>query len=194
MVRGALFTCVVLISAGCVLSCRTTEVVGRGAERDLLAKGYRQDQNGWIFLHIEGEPFERGFQRGYLTAKEIDEFLRTLAYVEEFETGHDLDFFVRASARLFKGKVPAEYIEEMRGITAGMNHAGRKVTFEQVLFMNGFIDVLWYWWPQAKKAGPGITRAAAPSSRPATPRQTARSSWPTTRGWATRWANPPISS
>jgi hypothetical protein len=26
--------------------------------------GYRYDSNGWIYLHIEGEPFERGFQHG----------------------------------------------------------------------------------------------------------------------------------
>ncbi|MEN6424358.1 MAG: C45 family peptidase [Phycisphaerales bacterium] len=151
MVRRILITCVVLVSTSCVLSCRTTEVHTRSNASDLLAKGYRHDENGWIFLHTEGKPFERGFQRGYLTANEIDEFLRALAYVEEFETGQNLDFFVRASSRLFRGKVPAEYVEEMRGIAAGMNHAGKKATFDQVLYMNGFIDVLWYWWPQHKK-------------------------------------------
>jgi len=155
MIRKLLYVCIVLISAGCVVSRRTTETVSRTSEQDLLAKGYRQDENGWIFLHIEGTPFERGYQRGYLTADEIAEFLRTLAYVEEFETGRDLDFFVQASSRLFQGKVPAEYAEEMRGIVAGMQHAGKDVTYEQVLFMNGFIDVLWYWWPQAKKASAG---------------------------------------
>jgi len=155
MRRRALFACVVLVLTSCLLSCRTAEVAGRSSERDLLKKGYRSDQDGWIFLHTEGTPFERGFQRGYLTAGEIDEFLRTLAYTCEFETSHDLDFFVRASSRLFKGKVPAEYVEEMRGIAAGMKYAGKDVTYEQVLFMNGFIDVFWYWWPQAQKAGIG---------------------------------------
>ncbi|MBN2128105.1 MAG: hypothetical protein JW741_01360 [Sedimentisphaerales bacterium] len=155
MAPRIVFVCVVFISAGCVLSCRTSETVGRTSGQNVLTKGYRHDENGWIFLHIEGTPFERGFQRGYLTADEIEEFLRTLAYVEEFETGHDLDFFVRAAVRLFKGKIPAEYVEEMEGIVAGMERAGKTVTYEQVLFMNGFIDVLWYWWPQAKKAGAG---------------------------------------
>jgi hypothetical protein len=145
----------VVTSLSCLTSCRSTETRTPDAGRDLLAKGYRQDANGWIFLHIEGTPFERGFQRGYLTANEIEEFLRTLAYVEEFETGQDLDFFVRAAVRLFKGKIPAEYVEEMEGIVAGMERAGKSVTYEQVLFMNGFIDVLWYWWPQAQKAGAG---------------------------------------
>jgi hypothetical protein len=151
MGRRVLTYAVVLISTGCFLSCRTAEVSTGEHEKAWLAKSYRYDENGWVFLHTEGSPFERGFQRGYLTANEIGEFLRTLAYTEEFQTGHDLDFFVQASARLFKNNVPAEYVEEMRGIVAGMERAGKEVTYEQVLFMNGVIDILWYWWPQEKR-------------------------------------------
>ena len=137
-----------------LVCCRIAQISPEKPEfaKGGLAKAYRYDENGWIFLHIEGEPFERGFQRGYLTANEIEEFFRTLAYTQEFETAHELDFFVQAACRLFRNKVPAEYVEEMKGIAAGMERAGKKVTFKQVLFMNGFIDVLWYWWPQEKKA------------------------------------------
>ncbi len=145
----------VVVAAGLSLSCRTAPVATGDQEKTWLAKAYRYDENGWIFLHTEGAPFERGFQRGYLTADKIDEFLRTLAYTEEFQTSHDLDFFVQTAARLFGGNVPAEYVEEMRGIVAGMERAGKKVTYEQVLFMNGFIDILWYWWPQEKKRSLG---------------------------------------
>jgi hypothetical protein len=145
-----ILVCGVLVLASCSLSCRTSEVA-RGNPQDWLAKGYRYDRNGWIFLHIEGRPFERGFQRGYLTANEIEDFLRTLDYTDEFQTGHEPAYFTQAAARLFKGKIPAEYAEEMRGIAAGMRYAGKKVTYDQVLFMNGFIDILWYWWPEEKK-------------------------------------------
>jgi len=144
--------CVLIVSVGCLMSCRTTEVSTSPQQQEQwLAKGYRHDANGWIFLHTEGGPFERGFQRGYLTANEIDEFLRTLAYTQEFETGQKPEYFVRAASRLFKGKVPAEYAEEMRGIAAGMQRAGKAATYEQVLYMNGFIDILWYWWPMERQ-------------------------------------------
>jgi hypothetical protein len=158
MSRRILECCVLAILSACFLSCtpapvfRQEDAGAAGKQEQWLAKGHRYDENGWIFLHIEGEPFERGFQRGYLTASEIEEFLRTLAYTQEFETARELDFFVKAASRLLANKVPAEYVEEMKGIVAGMERAGKKVTFEQVLFMNGFIDVLWYWWPQEKKA------------------------------------------
>ncbi len=145
----------VVVSTVCSLSCRTAQISTVDQEKTWLAKAYRYDENGWIFLHTEGAPFERGFQRGYLTANEICEFLRTLAYTEEFQTGHDLSFFVQASARLFKTNVPAEYVQEMRGMVAGMERAGKKVTYEQMLYMNGFLDILWYWWPQQKKRSAG---------------------------------------
>lgn len=120
-------------------------------ENQWLKKAYRIDKNGWIYLHIEGEPFERGFQRGYLTAIEIDEFLDTLAYIQKFKTAKEPDFFVKAANKLFKNKVSKEYIEEMKGMVAGMKRAGKRVSFEEMLFMNGFIDIF-YWWPEEKQS------------------------------------------
>ena len=144
---------IILLIAGCApeTAVPVSEDYITVKEKEWLEKAYRYDKNGWIFLHIEGEPFERGFQRGFLTANEIDEFLHTLSYVRKFQTAKELDFFVKAAAKLFKGKVSAEYIEEMRGMVAGMKKAGKKVTFDQMLFMNGFIDI-GYWWSQEKES------------------------------------------
>jgi len=161
-----IFLCILslcLCLAGCAgeQAGKTSESCIAASEKDWLGKAYRYDENGWIFLHIEGGPFERGFQRGYLTANEIERFFKTMAHIEEFETAKDVNFFVRSAARLFKGKVSKEYVEEMRGMVAGMKRAGKEVTYDQMLFMNGFIDVTWYWWPQEKENrkddGPGCS-------------------------------------
>ena len=40
---------------------------------------YRYPQAGWIYLHIEGAPYERGYQHGYLMAREIPEYLERCA-------------------------------------------------------------------------------------------------------------------
>lgn len=140
-------------SAGCAPQVRVPVCQGplTEQEKQWLQKAYRYDKNGWIFLHIEGKPFERGFQRGYLTANEIDDFLKTVTHAKEFETGKEIDFFVKAAARLFKNKVSKEYIQEMKGTVAGMQRAGKKVTFQEMLFMNGFIDI-WYWWSKEKES------------------------------------------
>lgn len=154
------YATVVLLAAGCATEREIP--IGEGPptaqESQWLAKAYRQDVNGWIYLHIEGAPFERGFQRGYLTADENAELLKALAYTQKFETAKDLDFFVDEAATLFKGKVSSEYVEEMKGMVAGMRRRGKKITYDQMLFMNGFIDVCWYWWPKEKDSmGPGCS-------------------------------------
>ena len=82
--------------------------------------------------------------------------------MQEFETSEKLDFFVKAAARLFKDKVSKEYVEEMQGMTAGARAAGKEITYDQMLLMNGFIDIAWYWYPQEKDKirsdGPGQRR------------------------------------
>src|SRR5262249_9806781 len=45
-------------------------------------KGYRYPQAGWIVLHIEGEPYERGCQHGRLLAPEIAAHVRCFAAVQ----------------------------------------------------------------------------------------------------------------
>jgi len=125
-------------------------------EQQWLNHAYRYEKNGWTFLHIEGEPFERGFQRGYLIADEIEASFKTLAFLTEFETAKKIDFFVNAAARLFADKVSDEFIEEMRGMVSGVKKAGKNISFEQVLFMNGSNDILDNWWQQVR----GKTTAA----------------------------------
>ena len=40
---------------------------------------YRYPSAGWIYLHIEGAPYERGYQHGHLMAREIPEYLERCA-------------------------------------------------------------------------------------------------------------------
>src|SRR6187397_60179 len=40
---------------------------------------YRYPQDGWTVLHIEGEPYERGYQHGRLMASEIAAHIRCFA-------------------------------------------------------------------------------------------------------------------
>ena len=46
-------------------------------QQQWLSRGRRTERDGWIHLRIDGAPRERGFQHGYLLAKEIDSSLRT---------------------------------------------------------------------------------------------------------------------
>ena len=40
---------------------------------------YRYPVSGWIYLHIEGQPYERGYQHGRLMAREIPQYMERCA-------------------------------------------------------------------------------------------------------------------
>ena len=48
--------------------------------KDLMSGASREDRDGWIYIHIEGDPYQLGYQSGFLNAKEIKEALDTMKY------------------------------------------------------------------------------------------------------------------
>ena len=60
--------------------------------------GWRFPQDGWNVVHIEGTPYERGFQHGRLLAREIVDYCETIANVRSQESPdkawRDLRLFV----------------------------------------------------------------------------------------------------
>ncbi len=46
---------------------------------ETFGPAYRYPAAGWIYLHIEGQPYERGYQHGHLMAREIPEYLARCA-------------------------------------------------------------------------------------------------------------------
>lgn len=110
-------------------------------------KGYRFEENGWIFIHIEGDPYERGYQHGYLSAAELQEILRTVQFIVPFNTGMEWQFFVDTADRLFTKFIDPELVEEMRGIADGATAAGTPLSFKEILAWNGYEELIGYWWP-----------------------------------------------
>jgi Phospholipase B len=99
-------------------------------------KGYRYPQAGWVVLHIEGDPYQRGYQHGRLLATEIAKYVDTLArdrYAKDPAEGWRT---IRAlSNALFLRKMDREFLEEMKGIADGAAEGGAK-------FNNRKLDVL----------------------------------------------------
>ena len=78
--------------------------------------GYRFDQNGWTYLHVEGEASERGFQHGYLLAQELKEILRSVQFLTYRDTGMTWEYFVRSAEEMFVPHLDAEVLDEIKGI------------------------------------------------------------------------------
>lgn len=119
-------------------------------KRTEYGKGYRFEKNGWVYLHIEGEPFDRGFQHGYLAAKELKTIKRSLEYLTYFNTGKKWEFFVEAAQCIFVPHMDEEFLDEIKGIAAGAQKAGVQISWQEVLAWNGYEELTDYWWPNAK--------------------------------------------
>jgi hypothetical protein len=110
-------------------------------------KGYRYPQSGWIVVHIEGEPYERGLQHGRLLASDIAAHLRSFAQVINYKAPNETWKTVRTFANaVFLRKFDKEYLEEMKGIADGAAAAGarfdnRPVDLVDVVALNCWSEI-----------------------------------------------------
>ena len=58
----------------------------------------REDREGWVCVRIAGGPRERGYQHGYLLARELRTALREIRFLIEHDTGLPFDWFARNAA------------------------------------------------------------------------------------------------
>lgn len=119
-------------------------------QKSWLLKANRHEKNGWIYLHIEGTPEERGFQHGYLLAKEIKDALFEMNTVWHYQTALDWQWLVQRSDKMFTGKIDAENLGEIDGIVEGMKAAGESTTRAEIVAYNGSTEFMGYWWPLVK--------------------------------------------
>jgi outer membrane protein assembly factor BamB len=130
-----------------------------------FGKGYRYNIQGWIYLHIEGDPHERGYQHGYLLAHEIVDMLNRWSHTIHFQKTirriskrvselryHKIaerwwDFCRNQCDRLYWDKFPEEYKQEIRGIVDGVNARGiklhkREIDYKDILAMNEMYEFM----------------------------------------------------
>jgi len=135
-------------------------------------KGYRYNIMGWVYIHIEGEPFERGYQYGYLAADEIVDMMNRWSnwgYTQKIFKRLPMDVtspryddvsalwweYCKSKAkRWFLGYYPEEYIEEMKGVAAGVKDRGgmihgHPVEFDDILANNEVVDC-WFSYEYSK--------------------------------------------
>ena len=108
---------------------------------------YRYPMAGWIYLHIEGQPYERGYQHGHLMAREIPEYLARCA--AELGAKPDADSWdqLRTTVNaLFLRGFDREILEEMKGIADGASDAGarwlgRRVDLVDIAIANTTVEL-----------------------------------------------------
>jgi len=107
---------------------------------------YRYDMGGWIFVHIEGDPYPRGRQYGELVSEEIIRYMSKIGVQKNAADPVKGWAQVRLLAdALFLRKYDLEYLEEMKGIADGANKAGakfkgRELDLLDVVALNSLVD------------------------------------------------------
>ena len=142
-----LVVAVVMVLAGVAVARPSPAARAEEIQTSPDGKGNRFERDGWIYVHIEGEPYERGYQHGYLVAPELAEILHSLEYLTYWETGREWEFFVEKAEELFVPHLDQEFLDEVKGIAEGATEAGTEITWQEVLAWNGFEELLAYWWP-----------------------------------------------
>ncbi len=121
-------------------------------------------ENGWIFVHLEGEPAEVGFQHGYLLAPEIQDAQRVLPVVLKQDTKKDWSFYREAAQKVLWPHVEQEYREELQGITEGLRAKNVKVDLWDVVAANAWLELGSYYseWYDKQNKTQSSAKAAAP--------------------------------
>ncbi len=119
-------------------------------QKEWLSKANRHDKNGWIYLHIEGTPRERGFQHGYLLSSEIKESLSAMKKIWEYQTATEWSWLVEKTAKMFTTKVDSENLAEINGIVEGIKAANASTTRDEIVTYNDWEELIGYWWPTVK--------------------------------------------
>jgi hypothetical protein len=108
---------------------------------------YRYPVGGWIYLHIEGQPYERGYQHGRLMAKEIPQYMaRCAAELDPTGKNKSWNLARTTASALFLHGFDKEIIEEMKGIADGASDAGarwegRPIDLTDMLVVNTTVEL-----------------------------------------------------
>jgi hypothetical protein len=120
-----------------------------------LRKSFRRpDQNGWIFVHVEGTPFEIGFQHGYLLSAEIEDTHRVVTLGLTHDSKKDYAFFRNAAEKVLWPHIEAQYRDELKGIVEGLKARNVKLDLWDVVVLNAWLELSPYytnWYDKQNK-------------------------------------------
>ncbi len=102
------------------------------------------EQNGWIYVHLEGSPAEIGYQHGYLLAPEIKDTLQTVTVEMVHEEKHDWQFFRDKAQSMLWPHVEAEYRAELQGIADGAVAHGVKLDLWDIVALNAWLEMPYF--------------------------------------------------
>jgi len=147
-----------------VISCCAFAKTGSNDPR--LAKAYRFERGGWVYVHLEGSPADVGYQHGYLLAPEIEDALKAVQLTDTHDTKRDWNFFRKTARDVLWPHVDDEYRQELQGIADGLKAHGSQLDLYDVVALNAFEEVPDYYvpWLNKKEAVVNAPKLVAPGN------------------------------
>ncbi len=100
--------------------------------------------NGWTLVHLEGAPWEIGFQHGSLLAAEIIDMKNLVEFEMTHRSKKDWIFFRAAAREMMWPHIERQYRDELQGITAGVVSRGIKLDLWDIVAMNAMAEWDYY--------------------------------------------------
>ncbi len=111
-----------------------------------LKKAFRRpEQNGWIYVHLEGTPAEIGYQHGFLLAPEIEDVQKVVALGLTHDTKKEYAFFRAAAEKVLWPHIEQQYREELKGIAEGLKARGVPMDLWDVVTVNAWLELSPYY-------------------------------------------------
>jgi hypothetical protein len=157
------FVALLLAFGAVAAACRQSspERAAAAPQNNPLEGAYRFEQNGWIFVHLEGAPDRLGFQHGSLLAPEIADLLRVLKPFLQQTTKRDWAFYREAAERILWPRIDTEFQSELDGIVAGARSRGVALDRWDIVALNALEELPSYYvpWLEKQQGKPPSTKA-----------------------------------
>jgi len=114
-------------------------------------------KNGWTYVSIFGNPYDRGFAYGELISEDIEKVKKLLDFMIYNNYGVSWEYFINICKEHFIPKIKKEYsefYEEMKGFADGCSSQGVPFSIDESISWNNYITLTESWWgnmPESEK-------------------------------------------
>jgi hypothetical protein len=114
-----------------------------------LKNGYNHVKNGWKYIYIEGNPYDRGYAYGSAIVDDFKEIQKMLEFYIYESYGYKWEYLVtkinKDIDKFFSyDKTYRELKQEIEGIVDGINKNGGKTTIQELVAWNYYYSIP-YW-------------------------------------------------
>ena len=130
----------------------------RVSKTDRPGAGFRCEFGGWIYLRVEGAPYDRGWHHGFLLADEIRAALHSIAELLLQDTGLPFEWYASNAEAMWRDQLYSndggklsddsgrQIFLELQGIVDGANDnscsGDRSISLADLLGWNGYPEMI----------------------------------------------------